>query len=708
MGRRARAPGRGGAVRHGRSGRQHCRTDRSSSRPPTGSTPTRPSGSSSSAASTLSRAVGALLRRPGVRVEVVVRGRPVARPVARRRGGRTRPSVLAHADLAPAEPPGGRVGRAVDAAGGSRSRCGTQFPWPTGLAVARPSPPRCRGRPPRRRLVQPGPRPRPRGRGPVAARSSPTAASPASTAWCRPRSVWRSRDRATGLRPARRPHLPPRRERPPRRPRRAVPRPHPRRRQRRRRRHLHDPRARGAGAGRRLRARLRHPDRHRPRGALPAHGIRHTSRPPRGLASPRSRSGPTASASSRSASTAPPTGRRTPTSGPRRAPRSPAAQRRRRTTGPISGSERSPCENAGVSETPQRTEVLVVGAGLRGLGSRWAARAGRDALADAAVFPRDKTCGDGLTPRAVAELDPSAWATGCASTRSTAACARTASARPPPPVARRLPPDHGSAVPRTELDDRIRTEAIARRHGRRGRQGRRRPRRERPGDRRDLPARRRDLRHRVRAPRRGRRRALGPGQGARPEWHKDTVYAVAGRCYVDSERSPTTRGSAATSSCAPRPARPCPATAGSSRSAGPGERRRRHARDDEAPADVAIKPLMKHYTDERRADFGLSGEQRMPTSALLPMGGAVSNVAGANWALIGDAAACVNPLNGEGIDYGLETGRLVVDALDTTSPHAGPPAARPLRRGVLHRPPLAGIFVRDPPRSARSACAATG
>ena len=34
-----------------------------------------------------------------------------------------------------------------------------------------------------------------------------------------------------------------------------------------------------------------------------------------------------------------------------------------------------------------------------------------------------------------------------------------------------------------------------------------------------------------------------------------------------------------------------------------------------------------------------------------------------NWALIGDAAACVNPLNGEGIDYGLETGRLVAELL---------------------------------------------
>ena len=80
------------------------------------------------------------------------------------------------------------------------------------------------------------------------------------------------------------------------------------------------------------------------------------------------------------------------------------------------------------------------------------------------------------------------------------------------------------------------------------------------------------------------------------------------------------------------------------------------------PAELAIKPLMQHYAELRREEFGLSGELRAPTSALLPMGGAVSNVAGPNWALIGDAAACVNPLNGEGIDYGLETGRLVADA----------------------------------------------
>ena len=53
----------------------------------------------------------------------------------------------------------------------------------------------------------------------------------------------------------------------------------------------------------------------------------------------------------------------------------------------------------------------------------------------------------------------------------------------------------------------------------------------------------------------------------------------------------------------------------------------------------------------------MTGEPRAGLSALLPMGGAVSGVAGPNWMLIGDAAACVNPLNGEGIDYGLETGQ---------------------------------------------------
>jgi flavin-dependent dehydrogenase len=83
------------------------------------------------------------------------------------------------------------------------------------------------------------------------------------------------------------------------------------------------------------------------------------------------------------------------------------------------------------------------------------------------------------------------------------------------------------------------------------------------------------------------------------------------------------------------------------------------------PADAALRPLMSYYTGLRREEWGFTGEPRAGLSALLPMGGAVSGIAGPNWMLIGDAAACVNPLNGEGIDYGLETGRLAAELLGT-------------------------------------------
>jgi menaquinone-9 beta-reductase len=76
-----------------------------------------------------------------------------------------------------------------------------------------------------------------------------------------------------------------------------------------------------------------------------------------------------------------------------------------------------------------------------------------------------------------------------------------------------------------------------------------------------------------------------------------------------------------------------------------------------------VRRLMTTYADQQRETFGLGDELRAPTSALLPMGGAVTGVAGPNWALVGDAAACVNPLNGEGIDYGLEGGRLVAELI---------------------------------------------
>jgi menaquinone-9 beta-reductase len=109
-------------------------------------------------------------------------------------------------------------------------------------------------------------------------------------------------------------------------------------------------------------------------------------------------------------------------------------------------------------------DVLVVGAGPAGsAAAAWAARSGLDVLlVDAADFPRDKPCGDGLTPRAIAELD------GLGMTDWLDLRARNYGLRaagfgqllylPWPGGAL---PAHGGAVPRTVLDAAIRDVAIA-------------------------------------------------------------------------------------------------------------------------------------------------------------------------------------------------------------------------------------------------------
>ena len=127
------------------------------------------------------------------------------------------------------------------------------------------------------------------------------------------------------------------------------------------------------------------------------------------------------------------------------------------------------------------------------------------------------------------------------------------------------------------------------------------------------------------------------------------------------------------------------------------------------PADLALRPLIAYYTDLRRDEWGFDGAPRAVSSALLPMGGAVSGVAGPNWMLIGDAAACVNPLNGEGIDYGLETGRLAAEMLGTRRPVAGVAVAaagalRPRAFSVARRLALLLTLPRFLPTTGRSRC----
>ncbi|WP_370619406.1 geranylgeranyl reductase family protein [Mumia sp. Pv 4-285] len=316
---------------------------------------------------------------------------------------------------------------------------------------------------------------------------------------------------------------------------------------------------------------------------------------------------------------------------------------------------------------PTRTDVLVVGAGPAGsAAAAWAARHGLDVvIADAARFPRDKTCGDGLTPRAITELDRlglGPWVRRHGTNRGLRAAGFGQTLLLPWPGGSL--PDHGSAVPRTELDAHIRTASLD--AGATPLDAARAVDVVRDGERvTEVVFKTAQGLHHVACDRLvvadGVRSPLGRVLGR--EWHRDTAYGVAGRSYVKSARSDDPWISSHLELRDEQDALLSgygwifPLADGEV-NLGVGT-----LATSKRPANVQLRPLMEHYASLRRTEWELADELRAPTSALLPMGGAVSGVAGPNWALIGDAAGCVNPLNGEGIDYGLETGRLVAEEL---------------------------------------------
>ncbi len=309
-------------------------------------------------------------------------------------------------------------------------------------------------------------------------------------------------------------------------------------------------------------------------------------------------------------------------------------------------------------------DVVVVGAGPAGsAAAAWAARAGHDVLViDAANFPRDKACGDGLTPRDVDELERLGldWLDAHIrhrGLRMTGFGGEVQVDWPGPSF-----PSTGSAVPRTELDERIRK--VAEESGTRMLLGRKAV-----GVQHDSSGRARSVvlaggaqvncRQLIVAD--GARSPLGRVLGR--QWHQETVYAVAARGYLASPRSDepwlTSHLELRSPDGAVLPGYGWIFPLGNGEvNIGVGA-----LATAKRPADLGLRPLMNYYADLRRDEWGFDGQVRAPASALLPMGGAVSGVAGPNWMLIGDAAACVNPLNGEGIDYGLETGRLAVELL---------------------------------------------
>ncbi len=78
---------------------------------------------------------------------------------------------------------------------------------------------------------------------------------------------------------------------------------------------------------------------------------------------------------------------------------------------------------------------------------------------------------------------------------------------------------------------------------------------------------------------------------------------------------------------------------------------------------VNTSHLMEAFVESAPAHWGLSSDSATcaPTGGRLPMGNSVEPSAGPTWLVAGDAAGAINPFNGEGIAYAYETGRIAAE-----------------------------------------------
>jgi menaquinone-9 beta-reductase len=81
--------------------------------------------------------------------------------------------------------------------------------------------------------------------------------------------------------------------------------------------------------------------------------------------------------------------------------------------------------------------------------------------------------------------------------------------------------------------------------------------------------------------------------------------------------------------------------------------------------DINTSTLMDAFIATAPARWGISPETSCgpPTGGMLPTGGSSSPNIGPTWLVVGDAAGSVNPFNGEGISVAYETGRFAASAV---------------------------------------------
>ncbi len=326
----------------------------------------------------------------------------------------------------------------------------------------------------------------------------------------------------------------------------------------------------------------------------------------------------------------------------------------------------------GESSNELRTEVLVIGGGPAGAAAGyWLSQLGRDCIiVEKKTFPREKTCGDGLTPRAVKQLTDMGLADELAKFHRYEGLRATAHGRalelqwPSHPVY----PQHGYVVRRRDLDAMVAHNAA--KHGARLLEG-----------------------HEALEPVTDRGRVCGAIVKSK---ESDTPFTITAQYVIVADGANSRFGRALgtfrtrewpygtairTYWESPMHADPWIESAldvkdrnGNSM---PGYGWIFPVGDGTVNIGVGLlstfrdfknintTQLLDAYAHQVADSWKITPESptQRATSGRIPMGGSVGPKSGAGYLVVGDAAGSVNPFNGEGIDYAYETARIAADVL---------------------------------------------